>query len=513
NYKEKEAKKSIYLFKEVAGFRGSNILNFGMIVGSTPKDFTLNVNDNIVTDDCRYHGKTNDHAKNIFSYDKTKTPTNVRIIENTPKEIKAVASFNFGVLNLVDYFWIGKNNKKVVNNLVVQASSCRYQHIIHVMIVPDIEWNINFFYNTPDPVWYGNSSPTYDIYGTEKTEVRDNTKIGDIVRPKDRVALAELKREENDANKNTADGKKKIGTAANRYFGDVKSNFGLSVKAIYDGGKSDELSWKFSEKYRKILSILKDIYDLAETIAGAKDAKEASETLPPVLAGRRSLMSLSLLPPAPSVGVGWKYINNSNNNLSIELAGRVKCVPLIGGDLRIDLLALADKIPVYGKLITALDLTTWLLEKISLNTLSINYRIDLTFYAKLDLDEAAIKYQQDCITEESNLDLNLNVSGTFGGKLEISFDTKIKIVTTTEIIFESGIKGDCYFKITPKKGTEKDPSLEWETKFSGLIISGYYKFSVKRKGSENSPNENSFDPFSLIPSYTGTPISMKFGGN
>ena len=514
NYKEKEANKSIYLFKEVAGFRGSNILNFGIIVGSTPKDFSLNVNDNIVTDDCRYHGKPNDHAKNIFSYDKTKIPTNVRIIENNPKEIKAQASFDFGLLDLPSYFWIGKSNKKVVKNFVVKASSCRYQHTIDVMIVPDIEWTINFLYNTPDPVWYGQSSPTYDLYGTQSTAVRDNTTIGDIRRPQDRVALADLIREQNNNNANVSGGGKKIATVANRYLGDVKSNFGLSVKATFDNGKSQELSWKFSEKYRKMLAVLKKIYDLVDTIAGAKNARSASETLPPALAGRRSLMSLSLLPPAPSAGIGWKYINNSNNNLSIELAGRVKCTPLIGGDLRIDLLALADKIPVYGKLITALDLTTWLLEKISLNTLSINYRIDLTFSAKLDLDEAAIKYQQDCVTEESKLDLNLNVSGTFSGKLELEMGLSLsskQINKFPEVDLQTGVRADCSFKITPKKGTEKDQSLEWDTKFSGLLVVVYYKFSMKRN-SKNKPPET-LDPFKLIPSYTGTPLNMKFGGN
>ena len=51
--------------------------------------------------------------------------------------------------------------------------------------------------------------------------------------------------------------------------------------------------------------------------------------------------------------------------------------------------------------------------------------------------------------------------------------------------------------------------IDWKIEFLGLIVTGYYKFVTKRKGSDDE--EKSFDPFKLIPSYTITPISMKFG--
>lgn len=505
---EKGAKTAtVEIFKENPSVLYNPNIEVGLILGSEPKKFSIKVDKDSNTDECRYVDKPKDHGKNIFTFDKLELPKNISITKHEPKSIEGTAYFEFDLVDLPKYFWLSENNSKAISKLPITAATCRHKHNILLKVVPEIEWTINFMYNTPDPIWYGQSEPTYDIYGTEKTAVRDNTTIGDIRDKGDRVALADLKREENIDNKNAREGKKKITTNANRHFGDAKSNFGLSVRAVYDGGKSQELSFKFAEEYRKTLSIIKSIYDLVDKVAGAKEARKASETLPPSLAGRRNIMSLSLLPPAPSVGVGWKY-NILNNQLGIELAARAKIVPFIGGELRIDVLALFDKIPLFGKLITALDLTTWLLEKISKDALSINYRIDLTFYANLVLEEAFIKYNT-AKRKGERLDADLKISGTLGGKLEISFDVKAKVTTTVEVGFEAGIKGDCYFKITASPNADYDNIIDWTTKFSGLIVTGYVKITSKRSKSDNE--EKRMDPLTLIPSYTGTPISLKFG--
>jgi hypothetical protein len=506
-YEKGDKTEKLDLYKEDPGVSENPDIEVGLILGSDPKKFSIKVGEKSDTEECIYKDKPEDHGKNIFTFDKSKLSKNISITKHEPKSIEGTAYFDFSVIDLPKYFWLSKNNSNALSQLPITVSTCRHQHNLLLKVVPEIEWTVNFFYNTPDPVWYGQLEPTYDIYGTESKAVRDNTSIGDIRDKQDRVALADLKREENINNKNAKDGKVKIATNANRYSGDAKSNFGLSVKAVYDGGKSQELSFKFAEEYRKTLSIIKSIYDLVDTVAGAKEARKASETLPPSLLGRKNMMSLSLLPPAPSLGVGWKY-TNVNNRLGIELAAKAKIVPLIGGELRIDVLALADKIPLFGKLITALDLTTWLVEKIAMNKLSINYRIDLIFYANLALEEAFIKYSE-AQEKGKRLDADLKISGTLGGKLEISFDVKAKVTTTVEVGFEAGVKGDCYFKITASPNTNYDNMIDWTTKFSGLIVTGYVKIISPKGTKKDKPNE--FDPFTLIPSYTGTPISMKFG--
>lgn len=501
---------SINIFTKEEGVGQNANLEVGIIVGSIPKKFTLKVDDDADTRECSFADRPTDHNKNIFKYERSKLPSNIMISSQEQKKIEGTANFDFDLTDLAKYFWLSKENSRAITNLRIDVSTCRYQHHLKIIVVPEITWSVNFFYNTPDPVWYGQSSPTYDIYGTQRTEVRDNTTIGDIRNRGDRIALGELRREENTANRNVAGGKTKLSTAANRYFGDTKSNFGLSVKALYDGGKTQEISFKFAEKYRSLLAGVKSVYDLADRIAGAKDARDASETLPPSLAGRRSMMSLSLLPPAPSAGVEWKY-TVEDKKVGIELAGKVKIIPLIGGELRIDVLALADKIPLYGKLITALDLTTWLAEKISFNRLSINYRIDLTFYASLALEEMFVKWSE-AKPKGQRLDADIKFAGTFGGKLEISTDVKAKVKTDVEFTFEAGIKGDCFFKITASPNINADNIIDWTTKFSGLVVTGYYKMGIMNKRDKSSrPREGSFDPFTLIPSYTGTPMSMKFG--
>lgn len=48
--------------------------------------------------------------------------------------------------------------------------------------------------------------------------------------------------------------------------------------------------------------------------------------------------------------------------------------------------------------------------------------------------------------------------------------------------------------------------IDWTTKFSGLIVTGYIKFSMK---SQRKTKPKNLDPIPLIPSYTGNAIIMK----
>lgn len=508
-YTKDKKTETLEIYKEDPGVSQNPNIEIGLILGSAPEKFSIKVNQESDTNECVYKGKPNDHGKNIFVFDKSRLPKNINITKHDAKSIEGTAHFDFDVDDLPKYFWLSKNNSSAMSQLPLMVSTCRHKHNIVLKAVPEIEWTINFFYNTPDPVWFGRSEPNYNIYTTETTAVRDNISLSDIKNKGDVVALADLKKEEIIHNSNTKEGKVKIATTANRYYGNAKSNFGLTVKATYDGGKSKELSFKFAEEYRKTLGIIKSVYDLVDEIAGARDARKASETLPPSLLGRKNMMSLSLLPPAPSVGVGWKY-TNTNNRLGIELAARAKIAPLIGGELKMDVLALADKIPWCGKLVTALDLTTWLIEKISSDALTINYRIDLTFYANLALEEAFIKYSQ-AQEKGKRLDADLKISGTLGGKLELEMGVKLNLTQITakpKIEFEAGIKGDCYFKITASPNTNHDNIIDWTIKYSGLIVTVYYKVKITSQKDNKVPKK--INPFELFPSYTETPFSMKW---
>jgi hypothetical protein len=500
------------IYKEDPTTKDVPNLEIGIIGFTNPKKYSIQTDVDSTVHDCRQKRLGKPPHTQIFTQDAHagKGLTNVHVEFN---EVDFVASFPYDEVNLFDFFWLSESKKNLVPLLPIKAATCRHQHDISVRLYPDITWELNFFYNTTDPVWYGQSSPVYNMYPAEETAVRDNTKVSDVKTVADLKALAALKAEENNTNKATANAGKMMAPGINRSLGDTLSNFGLSAKVSWDQAKSQELSFKIAEKYRQLLGTLKSIYDLAERITGAKDAREQADNLPANLAYRRNLMSLSLLPPAPSVGVSWKYAMSKTGTMGVELKGKLKCAPLIGGELKIDLIALSEKIPVYGNLIRALDLATWLAEKISLNSLSINYRIDLTFYANLALDEAYISYN-DAQPEGGKLQTDMTVSGTFGGKLEMSIEVKNQIKQKIKkdpiITFEAGLKGECYFKITASPNANADNIIDWTTKFSGLIITGYFKVGVKTSR-DKSERSGEMDPFKLIPAFTGTPISMVLG--
>ena len=494
--------KPITIYKEESNVKDVENLEIGIVGFTNPKKYTIKANEKADTKECNLKG---DKAhKNVFHYNEKVVAKGFLNINPQPKQIEFEASFPYKDVDLFDFFWLSEEKKNKVPLLPITANTCRHRHNINLKLYPDIIWEFNFFYNTSDPVWYGQTEPVYNIHSTT-TEVRDNTKLGDIKGKANRLALAELRREELDKNKASNNNAKKIGVSANRYFENTLSNFGISAKVSWDQVESQELSFKIAEKYRQLLGILTGIYDLVEKISGGKEAKDASKTLSTNLIPRRNLMSFSLLPPAPSVGASWKYAPASTGVMGVELKGRFKCIPLIGGELKIDILALADKIPVYGKLVTALDIATWLAEKIAMNRLSIDYRIDLIFYASLAIDEAFFSYN-DVQPKGKKLQADMIVSGTFGGRLEVSFDVKLKVTTSVEAGFEAGIKGDCYFKVTASPNADTDNVIDWTTKFSGLIVTGYFKFTSMKPKNNDKPKK--FDPFKLIPSYTAAPVSM-----
>ncbi|MDW8850045.1 hypothetical protein SD960_08080 [Flavobacterium sp. MMLR14_040] len=85
----------------------------------------------------------------------------------------------------------------------------------------------------------------------------------------------------------------------------------------------------------------------------------------------------------------------------------------------------------------------------------------------------------------------------------------MKRLITAFFQIKKQLEGYCYFKITASPNANSDNMLDWTTKFSGLIITGYVKLTLKQDSKNKAPK--AFNPFTLIPSYTGTPISMKFG--
>lgn len=403
-----------------------------------------------------------------------------------------------------NYFLLSHDLKQTY---FVPVSTCRYPNqLARICVYPDIKWELNVFWNTKDPIWYGSVDPTYDLYSvdSEDSRVKSTVSLRDVRNTGDAGALGELIREERDKKRESGSSKKETATVFNRGFGDMMSEFGLSIKINYND-EEHKLSWGGVKKIRGMLSGLKQMYDLVDSVTGAKDARKAKGELKlaaPAMTKRLNAMSLQLKAPAPSVGLSWGF-KTVDDSVALELKGKVKCSPLIGGDLKIDLLALANKIPLYGKLITALDIGTWVLERLSLGTLEIDYRVDLIFYADLALEEAFISYLNKA-NGRSEWDADLSVSGTFGGKLEISVEIQVKskyVLDKEPIIdFEAGVEADCYFKMSISPNLDLDNKIDITTQFSGLIVKFKFKFNLG--GKRDGRREKEMSPIRLIPSVT-----------
>lgn len=104
----------------------------------------------------------------------------------------------------------------------------------------------------------------------------------------------------------------------------------------------------------------------------------------------------------------------------------------------------------------------------------------------------------------------MNVSGTFGGKLELSTDIKVKSKYLNEkgveVNFQAGIEADCYFKITANPNFDWDNKVDWKTEFSGLKVTIYYKLNFSSK--KDKTKHKKLNPIILIPYYKGK-VSIK----
>lgn len=149
-YEEKKETKTIEIFKEQEGVSYPQNVDVGIIAGSDPKNFKLKVDEKTETLDCIFHGKNNDHAKNIFVYNKNKLPKEFSIINLNPKYIEGTGRFVYDRLDMLKYFWLPNDfaNTNKYSHFKINASTCRHNHICNLTILPDIEWELAFIITT-----------------------------------------------------------------------------------------------------------------------------------------------------------------------------------------------------------------------------------------------------------------------------------------------------------------------------------------------------------------------------
>ncbi len=391
--------------------------------------------------------------------------------------------------------------KKLYQSYFVPAGTCRYPNqLINIRVYPDIKWAVNFNYNIDDPLYYQNNNKMLSFYDKAKAEGEEFPLLTDD--PSGRIAKQKK-----------ASTKKKEALTKVKTDKKNKTKFSLHFEAEANGKSYVKLGTDFAEKARSILSPVMTMYNLVDKVTGAKEARDAEEKIKnstPRNAKSKGIlkrikrvpMTLELKPPGIGAGLAIGYDTSTDSHLvGHELQGNVKLNPIIGGDLRIDLLALADKIPVYGKLVTALDLASWLVDWLSDGNVEVNYKIDLTFYANLTLPKTYVSYN----FATKKFDWQGSVEGTFGGKLELEVGLKLstkQIIKDTEIDLQAGVKGDCSFKVTVDPREKEMLNVV----FSGLIITVHYKLSFSSNGDRK---KKKLDPLKLIPSITKS-LPIKF---
>ncbi len=276
------------------------------------------------------------------------------------------------------------------------------------------------------------------------------------------------------------------------------------------------LSKAFSEKYRNTLKPIFDIIEFLDNKLGVSKAKEEDERQTRTSAsyvkrkGIRDLpVSFELKPPSLGIGASIGYSTDKNYIQTWGIEGRIIAAPLIGAEVRLDLLALGSKIKPWGVILDALDIAAWAAESLSGGRLEVDYKIEIVFESEVNL--VGRKIGEDEETGEStyekygNIKCNFaeglkgtvgdfNVQGIIKGRIEMSakiqWKTKIeKYNMKAQTTFDIGVKAESSFTLTIPTKLNRNGDLDVDGYFSGVVFEAWFKISVSIKGDEDE-NEN-----------------------
>lgn len=213
-------------------------------------------------------------------------------------------------------------------------------------------------------------------------------------------------------------------------------------------------------------------------------------------------MSFTIAPPSLGVGVGIGYGESSGTKVGWELEGRIKADPIIGANVKLDILALGSKLKPWGAVIDALDIASWLTSVLSNGKLEINYELSFTLSSSIKLVGADSKDNTDTPTRitynyaTKELGGSVALKGVLEGKFVMSADFRSYIEVkkkkkiegymseeTKEKAFELGlgIEATCYVSLMLGKNFGKNDNWETDFYFSGVTAKVWVKFGYKGK--------------------------------
>lgn len=457
---------------------------------STSKGVSENVaNTQMLTFDKDYFKENNNAIKLKIKYRYNKT-----FLEGTIQ--------NRSIANVIDnlwlfrYFWL---SEKLAQTYFVTISTCRYPNqIAKIRVYPDVDWGISFTIGSIDKKHKENWRE--DLTEKKKKLIRYT---------KYQINGDDIHQRINKENSYITEKKKKEKEEEDRKKKDLlkRLNFKLGISASYNNAVLD-----FSPTLGKDLeNLLYTIGLIKETFDGlvgngdnapSKDEKKkkylASAKKSKLLKGLTKLpISITVDYPAVTGGFAWSFREiATGGNVTPSYDIFLKASPLLAAEGELDLLALAEFIPVFGQAVKVVD--------IIVNAGGVHPDFFIRAKGKVGFG-VTLKIGEDDKSSQGNVgfegdfkvraEASVTISPGVIGFIFSGGDAK-SLVTSTEYraYGETGLTGNL-----SSGADEKGPYIDFSVKFSGLQFIAEKKIMDQKKTSSKTEK---LEPYVVLKKQT-----------
>lgn len=463
-YEKDKKKETVEIYKEDPGVNKKPNVEIGLILGSEPKKFSIKVDEDSETDECAYKDTPKDHEKNIFTFDKLKSPKNVSITKHEPTNIEGTAYFDYDKIELFDYFFLTDSKLMSLPRIGIHSNTCRHQHKMNLVTVPDVKWEAYILIMPTTSSSFSHTRMTSD-----KDSFGDPIVTGENGKPT-RKNIFEIHQKK----------ARESGVSARKMAKDFKGE--LHIKASTNNGANVfDYGANIEDKLKKILSKISSVKEILDTISHRNDASKGSAqgVMQKGSTGSSLPVFIEFSHPTMRLGGGW-YWDLDKKEGKIKPIGNLQFgfEPLVQGKGGIDLVAAAELILVVKPVLMALRYVKVGAQWMSDNTpVKIDSELYFNLYVKGKID---IRQTVDFINS-SNDKTDAKITLLIG--VELGF--KIKATIEQVIYTKSDEAGG---EEISKTGFDGQLSAEAECGFVGIATGGrdengmYVQFSVDFTG-------------------------------
>ncbi|MDQ8014866.1 MAG: hypothetical protein REI96_20630 [Flavobacterium nitrogenifigens] len=477
------------LYKEDPSINQNPNIEVGLILGSNPKKFSIRVDKESDTKECRLKDGPKNHKKSIFTFDQLKLPKNVTILDQKPVKIDFESWFDYSVFDnsewALKYIWPTKNIiDSKIKTLGITADTCRHHHNINLTVFPDIKWELAFMFALKNPLAY-----TYSA-GKDNKDVDDKAKRDLIYADAHKKAY------------NSGNDRNKL-----RQGKEIDSEFFLTLKGKFNKVEStfptryeneQEYGAKFAQKVSDFLDILAKLKSIANN---TKNAAGGAARNPKSRLGNavdNDPFSFEILSPKVGGVIQWEAeeIKEGVHKGAVCTTGTLKLVadPLIGAEFTVNMLAVASKMnPIVYTIKKGID--------VGLDALGGYMKLDLKFYGALNITIEALKINS--LEGVKLSDKPAKIDGKMGIELIFRLYASGKIEAwgcDVQLSFSAEASAHAYFGGTAViKADSKGIYADIEGKFSGLLFSAKFEIKVGKYFKKVSINNEVVLPDEIFP--------------